>query len=311
MHQAPCTMHHAPCMVQGDACTDIGIKILFYSVISSRPRAALVCSKEIDQYFTPLLEFTDRDLGTVLYSPPSGRATILASVYWDDSLSSLPQMLLDLCSYAKSSGHHIILAGDFNAHHPIWGSTNTNRRGSLLLDLIDEQGLEVHNNGSHTFHNSTRSEALDLTLSSPHIDVYLHRPFPVRSLYDRVRYLLHIPSPSQPRTRRFHRITSETEWTKFVDNVEDLAHAHKRILDSPAQSYAELDNKVAILDKILERAYNSTGSTSFISQRALDKKKPYWNKLLKEPLVPFNTLLTYLVTDYIIRCLQRYAPQSG
>lgn len=65
-----------------------------------------------------------------------------------------------------SQGPHIVI-GDFNAHHPLWGSTMTNTRGKTLADFMCSQGLYVLNDGSPTFiRGTTYSSCLDLTFVS-------------------------------------------------------------------------------------------------------------------------------------------------
>lgn len=62
-----------------------------------------------------------------------------------------------------------ILTGDFNAHHPLWGSSKMNLRGRRLASFASEYGLCVLNDGSPTFlRGPTYASCLDLTLASRH-----------------------------------------------------------------------------------------------------------------------------------------------
>lgn len=60
-----------------------------------------------------------------------------------------------------------ILTGDFNAHHPIWGSIRTNLRGRHLAELADDYHLSTINDGTPTyFYGTEGSSCLDLTFVS-------------------------------------------------------------------------------------------------------------------------------------------------
>ncbi|XP_014228166.1 uncharacterized protein LOC106653279 [Trichogramma pretiosum] len=75
---------------------------------------------------------------------------------------------------------YIVIGGDFNSHHPAWGSTEPSKSGENLIDTISNHEIIVINDGSHTYYKLiTSSEdpsnkhvissALDLTLISSSI----------------------------------------------------------------------------------------------------------------------------------------------
>lgn len=60
-----------------------------------------------------------------------------------------------------------IVTGDFNAHHPLWGSLKMDRRGRQVVSFASDQELRCVNDGSPTFlRGSTYSSCLDLTFVS-------------------------------------------------------------------------------------------------------------------------------------------------
>ena len=75
---------------------------------------------------------------------------------WNSWLSSLPRP--------------IIVCGDLNAHHTIWGGKRQNRRGAVIADSLLGQDLVVLNDGTPTFsrwHGGLWQESvLDLVLCS-------------------------------------------------------------------------------------------------------------------------------------------------
>lgn len=64
-----------------------------------------------------------------------------------------------------------IIVGDMNAHNTIWGSTNTDRRGKLIEELLDKTSLILLNTGNSTRFNAHTGNfsSIDLTLCDPTI----------------------------------------------------------------------------------------------------------------------------------------------
>lgn len=65
----------------------------------------------------------------------------------------------------------VLLMGDFNGHSTLWGSNSSSPRGIMIEDLIDETGLTLLNDGSHTRldPSSGDSSCLDLSICSHNI----------------------------------------------------------------------------------------------------------------------------------------------
>jgi hypothetical protein len=69
--------------------------------------------------------------------------------------------------YCRREGLRQILGCDANAHHLVWGSSDCNVRGELLLEHIMNYNLYILNRGNEpTFVTAIRSEVLDITLCS-------------------------------------------------------------------------------------------------------------------------------------------------
>lgn len=68
----------------------------------------------------------------------------------------------------KLSSNYIIIAGDFNAHNPVWGDLRTDAKGLLILDAVDRYNLCFLNDGSFTrFKADCQPSAIDLTMVTP------------------------------------------------------------------------------------------------------------------------------------------------
>lgn len=90
--------------------------------------------------------------------------------------------------------HPCIILGDFNSHNSIWGSQkNDTTRGFMIENWIDENNLNILNNGSPTYFNisSGTESCIDLSLSSPSL-TQLTTWRVNQSLYDSDHFPIHI-----------------------------------------------------------------------------------------------------------------------
>ncbi|KAM8708428.1 hypothetical protein ACLKA7_015406 [Drosophila subpalustris] len=72
-----------------------------------------------------------------------------------------------LIQHTQKEGIDVILGCDANAHHTLWGSTDTNDRRESLLEFALLTNLVVCNRGNHpTFRNKNRAEVIDVTLAT-------------------------------------------------------------------------------------------------------------------------------------------------
>jgi len=78
-----------------------------------------------------------------------------------------PYPMEGLVRYYQDEQLPLIVGCDLNAHHTVWGSTGTNRRGEKLLEYLASTDLEILNKESEpTFCTAVRREVLDLTICS-------------------------------------------------------------------------------------------------------------------------------------------------
>jgi len=64
-----------------------------------------------------------------------------------------------------------LIGGDFNGHHPVWGSSNTDFRGNLIYSTLSDFGLCILNKGNATRINRRPylDTMFDSFVSSPNI----------------------------------------------------------------------------------------------------------------------------------------------
>ena len=134
-----------------------------------RPRAAIVLPKHLNSSVLPLAEFSDRDLSVIIINNHSStsRNLVLASMYLHGS-DSIPSTKMEaLVNYCIDKDLPLVVGGDANAHHTLWGSTNINDRGLELMDYLRANSLPWCNVGNTpTFVTKTREEVLDITFTN-------------------------------------------------------------------------------------------------------------------------------------------------
>lgn len=84
-------------------------------------------------------------------------------------VSSIP-LLREAIDGIDGDRHHILILGDFNLHHPLWGGRHTlgtHNWSSILIDSMEERGLELANvQGTATRTCRDNKTTIDLTWAS-------------------------------------------------------------------------------------------------------------------------------------------------
>lgn len=142
----------------------------------------------------------------------------------------------------------VLLMGDFNGHSTVWGSESDDSRGKMLAQLIDDYGLSLLNDGSHTRINpsSGASSALDLSIvshdlysqlswvvyndccGSDHLPVVIsmNRAPPVLSCRPRWRYELADWANYQNEVVSVFTTNTPSSPEEFIEKIFDIATHH-------------------------------------------------------------------------------------
>ncbi|GBN19488.1 hypothetical protein AVEN_114452-1 [Araneus ventricosus] len=96
------------------------------------------------------------------------KKTLIVSVYCPP-LEDLEDTLADLEECLCYPNEGVIIMGDFNDKHPVWGGSTEDDRGILLLEFALAKGLAILNNQDSppTFDGSTGRSWVDITLADP------------------------------------------------------------------------------------------------------------------------------------------------
>ena len=114
-----------------------------------------------------------------------------------------------------------ILCGDFNGHSTLWSSENTNRRGAILEEVINDYNLIPLNTVDHTrydvAHNT--SSLIDLTLVQPSIYLdFTNKVLPDLCGSDHYPILVSIDSSDIPETERIPKWNfKKAKWGSFQE----------------------------------------------------------------------------------------------
>ena len=97
---------------------------------------------------------------------------LLVNVYFPPANVVEPEyrnFLSDICRQYSS----VILCGNFNAHGHLLGSENTDRRGDMLIDVIEDFDLVCLNTGEPTYlHFNGTMSILNLSITSANLATF-------------------------------------------------------------------------------------------------------------------------------------------
>lgn len=101
---------------------------LIYCREAERCRAAILINNNVS--FMPIPEFISRDLVAVVLEEQTdlgSRKTVVASAYFPgEDQEAPPPEVGHLLDYCRQKNLHFLIGCDANAHHVVWGSTDTN-----------------------------------------------------------------------------------------------------------------------------------------------------------------------------------------
>ena len=178
---------------------------------------------------------------------------------------------------------HIIIGGDFNIHHPFWGSNKANSISNEFLDTLTQSNLQILNSPTPTRLDPRFKtlSCIDLTLTSHNIplpnwqvDQIHHDP----DISDHFHIYITIPLKTNYDEMIYHttwNLSSNTKWKKY----------HKDLSES-IKSYSPSNNPTTHATEITSMIYNTAISTisfrKFIKRTnrgSTENSKPYKKQL--------------------------------
>ena len=134
---------------------------------TSKPRAAILIHKTLDNKCCELTQFTTPDL-VALKIKRDSKEIIMASSYMDGNMMIPPPNTNRLIDYADKHKLPLIIGSDTNAQHKLWGNKECNKRGEELLEFLTTCGLSWANYGTTpTFLNSRgHNSIIEITITN-------------------------------------------------------------------------------------------------------------------------------------------------
>jgi ribonuclease HI len=242
-----------------------------------RPRTCIYVSKNINAVLLP--KFSSRDLTTIKIKHNDGngyKEIICCSVYlpYDSDTPPPTRELSEVINYANSSSTPIILGCDANSHNELWGSTNTNNRGTALMEYILSENLIILNRGSRpTFINSIREEVIDISLCSPSIaeEISNWHVLQEDSLSD--HQIIQFELKSNHIDPKTYRNRKSTDWNFYKERlIGGFHHLPKEI-----KTENELDSATKTLTDLLISCFEISCP---LKTEKNSKSKSWWTKTL-------------------------------
>ena len=252
---------------------------LFYATCREVPRACVFVTNGLSVLALPQLAFRDVVAVKIDYKLAGrARSVVVASVYLPHDSPTPPpsremELVIDYCSQRRLP---LVIGCDANAHHNVWGSTDTNQRGNDLLSFLGGTELEILNRGHEpTFVVPQRREVLDITLCSsalaPEISDWHVSSEASLSDHRHICFSLHSDRPAAV----YARNRRSTDWPTFERELEARL--------PPQAGHGRLETAVDVEREVT--AMQSAVLTSF--QRSCPMRKvrqgrraPWWTREL-------------------------------
>jgi len=151
---------------------------------------------------------SDGILEAVGVKVPSSQYDIhIISIYRHPSSSLLPKWE-DIFNSIPSSGH-VIITGDFNAHHTFWGCNRSDSIGTSLFNSSQDFSFFPINDGTPTFisYSARSSSVIDLTFVSSDLSPYCSwNPFDDSLGSDHIPSIVIVNHPISTRSFFSHKL---------------------------------------------------------------------------------------------------------
>ena len=188
-----------------------------------------------------------------------------------DPLSNTTIAILEHCAVKQIK---IILGFDANSHHILWGSSDCNKRGDLLIEHILRYNLSILNIGNEpTFVTVNRREVIDITLCNNICSEHIHnwKVSDEITLSDHKLIMFSVLGPSRIITEG--RNPRNTNWDSYISQLEGETSG----LPGKLSSFSDIDMAVDKLQHAIIRSYHHNCAISRNSTRRI---VPWWSKEL-------------------------------
>lgn len=210
-----------------------------------------------------------------------------------------PSLIPELRSILSALPSPILVMGDFNTHHTLWGCYYCDGFSPLLVDMIDDFNLCIVNDGSPTRRvnpNQNPKTAVDLSLSTPSLASQLSwLVLPSTYGSDHFPILLSLnnrPTPSAPCKSLLPYNLKKANWSDFSSSVDNLINSLPDVAGG--------ENVVLCYEKFLSALLTSADlhiPKKNSTQNQLPSN-PWWDKECNDSVNQrFNSKVSYKASD--------------
>jgi len=240
---------------------------------TDKPRAVIIHNPSLEVWQLPSL--SDRDCQTAIWRNGKSRPIIIVSGYWDINFPNFPETILKAINEAKNNNFDIIIGLDSNAHHPAWGSPESNGRGDLLEGIFRRYNLSILNNGQATFKRVNCATHIDITAIN-HSLRYKIRSWEVLDEDMFSDHLcLHMVVSHTAKYKRVILKHKKTDWEEFRSQLEKLEWPKLTIKDTD-----DIEEATKILTDCIMKSAESVTPKIYVTGH--HKKERWWNEELRQ-----------------------------
>lgn len=207
-----------------------------------------------------------------LYIPPRVRL--------DNRKAEFSSFMVKLSNYGSA-----IITGDFNAHHPYWGSGLWNPRGELLADIIIDLSLNVLNTGDATrLHFEVEKNSVpDVSLCTNDSSIFMNW-HTIKDLMKSDHYPMKMILDKGRLNRSFvsGRIgTNKVDWNKFRTNLSE------KIQNRPGLNGSNFLEEYSHMVQAMKESLDNAGARMVSGGKKDNTSKgpppsPWWDKECSE-----------------------------
>ena len=169
---------------------------------------------------------------------------------------------------------HVIIGGDFNLHHSLWGSEQDSPKSSSFVNLLNESQFQLLNSKTPTRSDPSRNKlsCIDLTLSSHNIikeNWYVNQASyrPYISDHFEIYYSLKTDNLDNDTYHSTWNLNSKTKWKKYHKELREKLETYNNTRSLDTKMHA-----IDITNIIYNTALNTIGFRKY--HRGF---KPWWN----------------------------------
>ena len=229
---------------------------------------------------------TEQTVWIQIFGTNNHPSLILCSIYINPHSTTSLQLLSYQLTKAKEISQRILIGGDFNSKHYLWGSPEpssgfiqTYTRGEHVVNFITNNHLFILNDGSPTYlhFNGTHSH-IDLTLTTPHLYQSItkwnvHHDYNIGTDHDPILININFQTT-------IHNDKPRTTW-----NFKGDWQQYQQQLQIHLHSWSQQITPTQTIDHIYQHFTNAIHTAmrnSMGIKTTKYKPKPWWNKNLQK-----------------------------